>query len=592
MRPRSLAAVLASCTLILFASLPPELGAQTTSERRNVTLRYTPGGASQNGYADAQLDVVYWFQDCVDGVALVAEYQPRPRILIMPHRYWVDGREVEVPAHFQVPNAVAPSIRGTVRGRGLSREVNHIHAATANATCANNGVTVAPHSQLWQPDATRDERAAILRELGLDAQGSLPPLINAAVENHFRTLWAQARRDSTQLVQQARNDSIARARAQQAAAGGHGATGGAAITGAAAPAGATATAAEQQQTAEAEGLAQEIARRQAQIDAQREEFRQRGEQATRELVEMGANWLADRERRSAELADRERREAAARRDAAEAALAHRAREFAQQRAAASGDPRSRGTCVPSASLTAPSLRPLPDARDPYHSLQWRDSVTALDCRAPADDRSFKAYRVVVDSARWLAVSAAFERSVAARVDIYGAAGRIATTTGGTIRHRFEPGSYVLVVARAPAAGDIGGPITATIGSVAAGPGFMWEQKGGHYVVTAVAKGSAAERAQVRGKRVLAIDGQELTGQDPRTPGRLAAGDPGTTYTALVARNNRDRPETVLVECSRRPLPHPARCPWCDSLREWGVYHPSVASTPATSPPGHAMWPWK
>jgi hypothetical protein len=203
--------LLAAVTL-LGAAAP--LAAQR-AEARNFTLRFAPGSATQNGYADATLELSYWFQACPQ-VHLVIRYSPTAHMQVGAHRYWYDGRLVQVPPTIDPPRVSSPTVRGTVRGNGLVRDVTHTSASTT-ASCFYNGLQLGDASQFWKAGTSDEERVRILNQFGFDYQQTLGPLRNPAVENHFRQQFAAARRDSAQKAQVARADSLRRARERAAA---------------------------------------------------------------------------------------------------------------------------------------------------------------------------------------------------------------------------------------------------------------------------------------------------------------------------------------------------------------------------------------
>ena len=185
------------------------------AEARNFTLRYSPGSATQNGYADATLELSYWFAACPQ-VHLVVRYEPTVHMQVGAHRYWYNGQLVQVPPTIAPPRASSPSVRGTIRGNGVVREVtNNYTSPTAN--CFNNGVQVGDGSQFWKAGTSDEEKVRILSQFGFDYQQTLGPLTSAAVENHFREQFAAARRDSAQKATAARTDSLRRAREKAAA---------------------------------------------------------------------------------------------------------------------------------------------------------------------------------------------------------------------------------------------------------------------------------------------------------------------------------------------------------------------------------------
>lgn len=212
--------------LLLIAAVAPIASAQRTSGR-NLRIAYEPGGPTRNGYMDAQVEVTYFFGRCADRVAFLAHYNATPHMLVGNHRYWVDGRQVEVPPQIAPPRIETPTIRGTVRGNGISKEINYVWASSAEPSCLTNDLSIGMTTEFWPANTPDDRRLAILNGFGFDQRGTLPPLRNPAVESHFRQIFAAERTDSLnkaraaeQQRQAARRDSIARAEQQRRAAGG------------------------------------------------------------------------------------------------------------------------------------------------------------------------------------------------------------------------------------------------------------------------------------------------------------------------------------------------------------------------------------
>jgi len=204
--------------LLLLTLLVPATpaSAQASSEGRNITVAYTPGSRSQNGYVDAQLLITYYIRECADFVGFVARYEPSPRMLIAPHRYWVDGREVRVPSQFAAPAAEKPTLRGVIRGQNLARSIEYLWASP-NPDCWINAVNLGPKSAFWAQSASAATKLAALNGIGFDQQGMLSALRNTEVEAHFRAIFARERSDSLARVASARNDSLARAQAARTA---------------------------------------------------------------------------------------------------------------------------------------------------------------------------------------------------------------------------------------------------------------------------------------------------------------------------------------------------------------------------------------
>ena len=205
--PRAM--MLAALVAMATAAGPSSVAAQR-AEARNFVLSYEPGSSTRNGYADAQLEMRYWFQACPQ-VHLVVQSSQTVRMLVGAHRYWYNGQLVQVPRTIAPPEPHSPSVRGTIRGNGIIREITN-NFVSPSASCFNSGVQVGEASAFWKAGATDEEKVRILNQFGFDYQQTLGPLTNAAVENHFREQFAAARRDSAQKAQAVRADSLRRAR--------------------------------------------------------------------------------------------------------------------------------------------------------------------------------------------------------------------------------------------------------------------------------------------------------------------------------------------------------------------------------------------
>lgn len=205
--PRAM--MLAALVAVATAAGSSSVAAQR-SETRNFVLRYEPGSATRNGYADAQLEMRYWFQACPQ-VHLVIQSSPNVKMLVGAHRYWYNGQLVQVPPTIAPPDPNSPSVRGTIRGPGVVKEITN-NFVSPTAGCFNLGVQVGDASMFWKPGTPEAEKVRILNQFGFDYQQTLGPLTNAAVENHFREQFAAARRDSVQKAQAVRTDSLRRAR--------------------------------------------------------------------------------------------------------------------------------------------------------------------------------------------------------------------------------------------------------------------------------------------------------------------------------------------------------------------------------------------
>lgn len=199
-----LLAVLGLAVLPLIG-VPGELEGQNVIHGgpHNFSVPYEPGSATQNGYVDAELRMKYWLAEC-GSVALLIQAESYPHIVVRPHRYWVNGRLVQAPPHISAPQVtIKPAVRGTVRGRGIQKEVAHQHMALGADTpdCGYNNVPVADQKDLWKPGATEAEKTAALRDIAFHPTGRFPPLRNRALEDHFVALWRQEQRDSIARVE-------------------------------------------------------------------------------------------------------------------------------------------------------------------------------------------------------------------------------------------------------------------------------------------------------------------------------------------------------------------------------------------------------
>jgi hypothetical protein len=208
----------AAPALALLALIAPPLEAQRTAGR-TIRIDFTPGSATQNGYADAQVEFTYYFGRCLNDVALLGSYNPVPRMVVGQPRYWVDGRQVTVPPTISAPNLSPPTVVGTVRGNGIAKDISYIHATSGRTPgCFANDLSIGPVSQFWQAGVTAEAQLAVLNGFGLDVRGMLPPLRNIAVEEWVRRQIAAERADSVakaraaeEARQTARRDSIQRA---------------------------------------------------------------------------------------------------------------------------------------------------------------------------------------------------------------------------------------------------------------------------------------------------------------------------------------------------------------------------------------------
>lgn len=216
--------------------LPADIHAQVRTGGRNLRIAYESGNASRNGYADAQVEVTYYFGRCADRVAFHATYNPVPHMLVGNHRYWFNGRMMEVPPHIAPPRIPSPVIRGTVRGNGVAKPINFVHANTSSPDCFANNLSFGMTTEFWPAGTSEDRQLAILNGFGFDLQGSLPPLRNSAAEAYFSQALSAAREDSLNRARAAeqqrlaaRRDSIQRAsdaRDAERAAGSAAAAGG------------------------------------------------------------------------------------------------------------------------------------------------------------------------------------------------------------------------------------------------------------------------------------------------------------------------------------------------------------------------------
>lgn len=205
--PRAM--MLAVLVAVATAAGPSSVAAQR-AEARNFVLRYEPGSETRNGYADAQLEMRYWFAACPQ-VHLVIQNSQTVRMLVGAHRYWYNGQLLQVPRTIAPPEPNNPAVRGTIRGNGIIKEITN-NFVSPSAGCFNSGVFVGDPGTFWKPGTTDEEKVRILDQFGFDYQQTLGTLTSAAVENHFREQFAATRRDSAQKAQVARADSLRKAR--------------------------------------------------------------------------------------------------------------------------------------------------------------------------------------------------------------------------------------------------------------------------------------------------------------------------------------------------------------------------------------------
>lgn len=217
-------ALLATIAIGALLSLHPSVGAAQRTQGRNISIAYESGSATRNGYADARVDVTYYFGRCADRVVFHATYNPQPQMAVGNHRYWYNGRMLEVPPHIAPQRLAAPVIRGTVRGNGIAKDINFVHANTSGPDCFANNLSFGMATEFWPVGTTSDRQLAILNGFGFDQQGTLPPLRNSAAEAHFSQVLSAAREDSIARARAAeqqriaaRRDSIERAAAARAA---------------------------------------------------------------------------------------------------------------------------------------------------------------------------------------------------------------------------------------------------------------------------------------------------------------------------------------------------------------------------------------
>lgn len=191
--------------------------AQGRANARRVMVAFEPGSATKDGYADAQLEIRYWFQSCDEGIGLVAEREKHAHIVSAPHRYWYQGQLRTVPPHIAAPTLSAnPSIRGTARGNGVQRETSVTAAPESN--CWNLGTIVAKKSELFPPGATREQQDRAIAGLGFHVSGRLSVLTNAEVHRHFAAVVAEERRLAMEAKQAADRKAAAEKRRVDSAA--------------------------------------------------------------------------------------------------------------------------------------------------------------------------------------------------------------------------------------------------------------------------------------------------------------------------------------------------------------------------------------
>lgn len=213
----SRALMLAGLHALLLAGLLSSSASAQRGDARNFTLAYIPGSATQNGYADAQLEMAYWFSACPE-VHIVLQRPSTVHMVVGQHRYWYDGKLLSVPSHIQPPSVGTITVRGTARGNGIVKPISTPYAVSS-PNCFTNGALVAQASQVFKKGMTDAEKVSVLNNFGFDPeQRTYGPLRSADVENYFREQFAQQARDSAQKVAAARSDSLRRERERVARA--------------------------------------------------------------------------------------------------------------------------------------------------------------------------------------------------------------------------------------------------------------------------------------------------------------------------------------------------------------------------------------
>jgi hypothetical protein len=322
--------------------------AQTPETSGFIGVTFASASANEDGYVHANLTVDYSFRLCSGTIHLV--YGVRPGSVNGFPTYWYKGHNYGTPPGTQPPNA--PFLTTELRVRFGAEEVysavKRDPSVTTNVSCSGNQWIGLGSVSKYDRDAkTPREIQDVLNRFTFDIGVTRDPLRSPSVESALaREMVAaaqKARRDSTDKVTKARQDSIRSARATTSTTvrGSSGSATNSTATaasvrqsGSAAAGGGSSAAQRPQQDADAKARTDAAERqRQAQAVSQMLADRQAAEEARTEQVNQAAAQLGDlvggiMRERAAEAERREAREAEARRRKEEYQLRKRAEYLA------------------------------------------------------------------------------------------------------------------------------------------------------------------------------------------------------------------------------------------------------------------------
>lgn len=333
--------------------LPADAAAQgIRSSSRSAILQYARADAQQNGYEDAGLWFDYHFAPCVGESIQVMTQLNLVHFQAGPE-YWYQGRRYVLPPEISGAwREVAPGqldFTASLSTPGGMRDERFTAFRPSASRCNGWKHAGVRQADLWDKDATPQQKIDALARLSVGNGRTAKPLRNPRVEQYLAQQISTARRDSIaratarrDSVQRAaaRRDSVQRAAAEQArrratGAGANGATPAAGPTASAAPRGGSpgrATgggATPEQQRADSVARVQ-AERQQAYENAMRQLEAQRAANEARDAqIEQAAQQIGDMV--GAVLRDRQEQ---AERRAARAAAAAAAKSRAQLRARA------------------------------------------------------------------------------------------------------------------------------------------------------------------------------------------------------------------------------------------------------------------
>lgn len=191
-----------------------------------LTMQFQPGSATSNGYAGAALNLRYRFDYCAAMVQVIVWVLPQPASVT--YDYWYNGR---LWTNYDGGGVSQPTIgegfsfRGIVGG-ALNKRISGMVVTNENASCFNQGNSVAEGKELWPANASDDQRRAVLQQLSLQIESptARPPLRNSALESVLYRL-AEQEKAQQRKAEQERLDrenaakAAAAARAPAASAG-------------------------------------------------------------------------------------------------------------------------------------------------------------------------------------------------------------------------------------------------------------------------------------------------------------------------------------------------------------------------------------